>query len=324
MVGVELPKRMPRVAGVEGGGTTFVVAVGEGEPLKIVERAEFPTRVPASETLDEVKAWLAKRDYDALGVAMFGPVDLDIQSPTWGFVTTTPKAGWQNTDIMGPLLAVRDVPHNFDTDVNAPALEEFRHYARPQEGSCAYVTVGTGIGVGLVVNGVSVKGLVHPEGGHIPVLKRPGDTYPGVADASHPWSVEGQCCARAIAERAGVSQDQLQTLPDDHDVWLDVAWLLGSLCATLTLMLSVERIVLGGGIMQRASLFPKIRSAVREILGGYIQHRKVIADGPDGIDGYIVPSLRGNDAGVFGALAIANDALQHQTGSNEAEKFRSA
>lgn len=294
-------------AAVEGGGTTFVAALGSGSPLKIFERADFVTAKP-EETLAQVVTWLAAREYDALGVAMFGPVDLDRASPTWGYITTTPKPGWQNVNVMGPLLQVRHVPHGFDTDVNAPALEEFRNFARPGESSCAYVTVGTGIGVGLVVNGQSVKGLVHPEGGHIPVLKRPTDRYPGYAGAIHPWSVEGQCSAPAIADRAKMPQSDLQALPDDSEVWSDVAYILGSLCATITLLCSAERIVLGGGVMLRTSLFPKIRKATREILNGYIQHPKVLTDGQDGIDSYIVPSARGNDAGVFGALALAATA----------------
>lgn len=304
---------MPTYAAVEGGGTTFVVCIAEerrGAPLRILDRAEFPTLVPPSETLSQVTAWLRGRDYDALGVAMFGPVDLDPASPTWGYVTTTPKPGWQNTDVMGPLLAVRRVPCCFDTDVNAPALEEFRHFARPGETSCAYVTVGTGIGVGLVVNGRCVRGLVHPEGGHIAVKKRrPDDSYKGVAGI-HPWCVEGQCSAVALAERAGVPQEALKDLPEDHPVWDDAAYLLGSLCATLCALLSVERIVLSGGVMLRASLFPKVRRATREILDGYIAHPRVLTDGPEGIDGYIVPSVRGNDAGLYGAIALAAEAAR--------------
>mmetsp|Transcript_107513 Transcript_107513/g.272833 ORF Transcript_107513/g.272833 Transcript_107513/m.272833 type:complete len:384 (-) Transcript_107513:117-1268(-) len=303
---------MVRYAAVEGGGTTFVVCIGEerlGEPTCILERVEFPTRTP-SETLSAVASWLSARQYDALGVAMFGPIDLDQSSATWGWITTTPKPGWQNTNVMGPLMAVRTVPCGFDTDVNAPALEEFRHFARPGETSCAYVTVGTGIGVGLVVNGRCVRGLVHPEGGHIPTLKRrAGDSFRGV-DKMHPWCVEAQCSAVALAERAGVSQAELKDLPDDSEVWQDAAYMLGALCATLCALLSVERIVLGGGVMLQKSLFPKVRLATREILNGYISHPKVLQDGPDGIDGYIVPSVRGNDAGVFGALALASDAYK--------------
>merc|ERR1712129_252451 len=141
-----------------------------------------------------------------------------------------------------------------------------------------------------------------------PCLKRSDkDKYPG-CHSMHPWSVEAQCSSKAIAERAGVAPEELQDLPDDHEVWLDVAWILGSLCASLCAMLSVERIVLSGGVMQRLSLFPKIRQATRQILEGYIAHPKILEDGPEGIDVYIVPSARGNDAGIFGALALAADA----------------
>jgi len=305
---------MPTFAGVEGGGTTFVVCIGEfrrnSKQVHIIERAEFPTELPPSLTLNKCAAWLKTRKYEALGVAMFGPLDLNPDSPTWGYITTTPKPGWQNVDVMGPLLAVRKVPHGFDTDVNAPALEEFRHFAQPGETSAAYITVGTGIGVGVVINGKPVRGLVHPEGGHIPTLKRRADDRYAGADKLHPWCVESQCNAKALAERAGVTPDQLSRLPDESEVWQDAAWMLGGLCATLTALLSVERIVLSGGVMQRLSLFPKIRQATRDILNGYIRHPKVLEDGPEGIDGYIVPSVRGNDAGIFGALALASDAYQ--------------
>mmetsp|Transcript_62171 Transcript_62171/g.115374 ORF Transcript_62171/g.115374 Transcript_62171/m.115374 type:complete len:307 (-) Transcript_62171:120-1040(-) len=294
------------LAGVEGGGSTFVAVIARGQPLEIIERVDIPTTSPA-ETLGAITAWLAERSYDALGVACFGPVDLDRGSATWGYITTTPKAGWQNVDVMGPLLKVRNVPCCFDTDVNAPAVEEFRHFAKPGEESCAYVTVGTGIGIGLVVNGRSVKGLLHPEGGHIPVLRRPGDTYRGMP-GPHPWSLEGQCAAGALAERAGVKPNELKDLADDHPVWDDAAWMLGSMCATLICMASPQRIVLSGGVMLRMSLFPRIRAACREILNDYIQHPRILEDGADGIDGFIVPSARGNDAGIFGALALAESA----------------
>jgi fructokinase len=153
-----------KLAAVEGGGTSFVVAIGTS-PTEVLERAEFKTTTP-EETLGKCCAWLKERVYDALGVASFGPVDLQMGSPTYGHITTTPKPGWKNTDILGPLLKVRKVPVVFDTDVNAPALAEYLH-AKNGNGpdanitSCAYITVGTGIGVGLVVNGA-------------PVTRRPG------------------------------------------------------------------------------------------------------------------------------------------------------
>lgn len=166
-----------RLAAVEGGGTTFVVGIAEGTATNIIERAEFPTTTP-SETLSRCAEWLAAREYDALGVACFGPLDLREGSPTYGHVTKTPKYGWQFADVLGPLRAVRPaVPIAFDTDVNAPALAEFRHATaaavatgEPKPTSSAYITVGTGIGVGLVVNSQPVHGLMHPEGGHVRML----------------------------------------------------------------------------------------------------------------------------------------------------------
>lgn len=150
-----------KLAAVEGGGTSFVVAIARS-PTEVLERAEFSTTTP-EETLGKCCAWLKEREYDALGVASFGPVDLQMGSPTYGYITTTPKLAWKNTDILGPLLKVRKVPVAFDTDVNAPALAEYLHAKKNGKGaeanitSCAYITVGTGIGVGLVVNGAPVK-----------------------------------------------------------------------------------------------------------------------------------------------------------------------
>mmetsp|Transcript_31925 Transcript_31925/g.67917 ORF Transcript_31925/g.67917 Transcript_31925/m.67917 type:complete len:343 (-) Transcript_31925:253-1281(-) len=302
---------MPTFAAVEGGGTTFVAAIATGTPPRIVERAQWSTGLNPSDTLDEVAAWLKGRSYDALGVACFGPLDMKEGSPTWGYITTAPKPGWQNTDVMGPLRAARPgVPCGFDTDVNAPALEEFRHYARPGQTSCAYITVGTGIGVGLVINGRSVRGLMHPEGGCMPGLKKEGDAFAGLPTKPHPWSIESLACSESIAKRAGVKPSELEDLPDDHEVWSQVGYLLGGLCASLIAMCSVERIVLSGGVMQRLSLFPKIRKATQEILNGYIQLPQIVDSGPDGIDGYIVPSERGNDAGIYGAIALAVGALE--------------
>ena len=159
-----------RFAAVEGGGTTFRVAIAEGDPTNVKLHAEFPTTTPA-ETLGKVCAWLGKHKYDAIGIASFGPIDPTPGSRTFGFITTTPKPGWKNTDIVGPIMDVRRVPFMFDTDVNAPAMAEFTLGGLRRDGcsSCAYVTVGTGIGVGLVVNGQCVHGLLHPEAGMVSV-----------------------------------------------------------------------------------------------------------------------------------------------------------
>lgn len=294
-----------RFAGVEGGGSSFVCAIAEGEPTNIVERAEFSSDDPAK-TIASCADWLSKHEYDTLGVACFGPVDLHRESPTYGYITTTPKVAWRNTNVLGPLKAVRNVPTAFDTDVNAPAFAEYKFNSRPGQSSCAYITVGTGVGVGIVVNGKTVFGMLHPEGGHVPTLQRPGDTFRGVGD--HPWSVEGQVCSEAISRRAGVAARDLKAVPDSSPVWDDVAFVLGSLCMNLVLTCSPERIVISGGIMQRQKLFPLVRKYMQEMLNGYIQMPQLLKEGPDGIDGFIVPSVWGNSAGIVGAITIGAEA----------------
>ena len=161
-----------RFAGVEAGGTTWVVAIAEGDPTNIVDREEFSTSTPSA-VLGNVVGWLKLREFDCLGVASFGPIDLHAESPQYGFITTTPKPGWKNTDILGPLRKglglPDDFPLGFDTDVNAPAMAEFKESSDSALTSCAYITVGTGVGVGLVFNGHPLHGLLHGEGGHISV-----------------------------------------------------------------------------------------------------------------------------------------------------------
>jgi len=296
-----------KFAAVEGGGTTFRVAIAHGDPTNVVDRAEFATTTPA-ETLGKVCRWLAEQEYDAIGIASFGPIDPNPASPTFGYITTTPKPGWKNADIVGPILAVRRVPFMFDTDVNAPAMAEFTLGGVRRDGcsSCAYVTVGTGIGVGLVVNGKSVHGLLHPEGGMVSVPRFDGDSFHCVKDMAIPTSVEAMAASSAIAQRAGVPTPELAALPDSHPVWDEAAHYLAGLCANLILIASPERIVLGGGVFNRACLYDKVRAATRKLLNGYIQ---VPALHADNIDNYIVSSVWGAEAGLVGALALGQVAL---------------
>ncbi|KAJ1450394.1 hypothetical protein M885DRAFT_532431 [Pelagophyceae sp. CCMP2097] len=299
---------MRRFAGVEGGGTTWVCAISEGSPTNIVERAEFPTTTPA-ETLAAVAAWLAEHRFDALGIATFGPVDLDPASLTYGSITATPKPGWRDTPVVAALCKEIRVPFAFDTDVNAPALAEHRAAAAEGLNSTAYVTIGTGVGLGLVVNGHPVHGLLHPEGGHISVPRRAGDSYAGynsMLKCDGWYEVEAMCGSGALAARAGLaSAKELGGLPDDHEVWDLCAHYLAAMCANLVLTASPERIVLSGGVMQRRSLFPRIRAKTVAMLNGYIPAVDAAM-----IDGYIVPSRWGNDAGIVGALTLAVDALE--------------
>ena len=294
------------IAGVEGGGTTWVCALASAEdPTTIVERASFPTTTP-TETLTAIAEWLEKRDFTALGIASFGPIDPRLDSKTYGYITKTPKPGWENTDVVGALKgAARGRRIVFDTDVNAPALAEY--LAGEEKKNIAYVTVGTGVGVGLVVNGAPVHGLLHPEAGHIATPKFDNFDTSGLTSLNcKEWhEVEANVASRALVRRAGLRDaSELSELSDDHQVWNVVAHYLAALAANLVLVVSPEKIILSGGIMQREALFPKIRTNVTTYLNGYIPNFKA--------DDVIVPSRWKNDAGIIGALFLAKSALPNE------------
>jgi fructokinase len=397
--------RPKRWAGVEGGGTTWVVAIAEGTPDRVVSRQAFPTRSP-EETLPRIASWLAaahaESPFHALGVATFGPVDLDKQSPTYGYITHSPKPGWEAVDVLGLVKegwCPKNMPTGFDTDVNAPAVAEYaavvREFAamddlkgKPQatgrfvkslweddgdddtendgdEGDAfddgaaqslegarrrqkndnahlrfqnlAYITVGTGVGVGLVCGGEPVHGLSHPEAGHCRVARLLSDGLFGSAGSFvgtcpfHEDCIEGMAGASAIAKRCGCSMNELSRVPDDHPAWDAAAHYVAGLCATLVMVVSPQRIVLGGGVLQRKTLVNKIRISLRKQLGGYVRHDFV--ERADGLKQFLVHSRHGkyfpittfrrliahtkltflflhsgNDAGIVGALALAERA----------------
>ena len=271
-----------RFAAIEGGGTTWVAAITEDEPDNIVNRGEFMTNSDPVITLTAIKEWLLNQlPFDAIGIGSFGPVDVKISSQTYGFITSTPKPGWRNTNVL-ELLGIRNefkgIPFLFDTDVNAPALADYLHYTsqsiptNPIITSSAYITIGTGVGVGLVVNGKTVHGLVHPEGGHILVHQKPDDDYCGHCPFHHNRCVEGMIASGALSDRKGISATQLAELSDDDSIWDVCSYYIAQLCVNLILISSIERIVIGGGIMKRQGLLDKIRKYVIELLNQYIQH----------------------------------------------------
>lgn len=280
-----------RSAAIEGGGTSWLVAISEDEVDNLVELKQFPTDANPEVTLSAIRKWLnEKGPFDSIGIASFGPCDVKLSSPTYGYITSTPKPGWKNTDVIG-LLGLRDefagVPFLFDTDVNAPALAEYNlHRTSESTSSGAYITVGTGVGVGLVVNGKSVKGLLHPEAGHIHVMLKPGDTHQGTCPF-HGSCIEGMCNTISLASRKGISAADLPSLPDDDDVWDYLAYYLGQLCANLVLIAMPEFISIGGGVLNRMSLYPKIRAHTAAILNGYVQDDHITTSA---IETFIRPS----------------------------------
>lgn len=289
--------------GIEAGGTKWVCAVGRG-PQDVVDQTSVATTTPA-DTLRQVIAFFRaqRRPISALGVGAFGPLDLTPRSPSYGHITVTPKPGWSNTDLVGTLERALDVPVSLDTDVNAAALGEHRWGAARDVDHFVYLTVGTGVGGGAMVNGKVLHGLLHPEMGHIRVPHDwTQDPYPGSCPF-HGDCLEGLTCGPALAGRWHCDP---ASLPDDHSAWELEARYLALALVNFICTLSPQRIVLGGGVMQRTGLFVKIRQRVVELLKGYVQS-DVFSE--QRVERYIVPPDLGGRAGVLGALALAQSGV---------------
>ncbi|KDO35697.1 hypothetical protein SPRG_00495 [Saprolegnia parasitica CBS 223.65] len=289
-------------AGVELGGTSWALAVAHDNPLNIVARTRIDTTTP-DETFAKAFAWLATQSFEAIGIASFGPVDLNPASATYGFITTTPKPYWANTDVVGTFKKhFPGVPISFETDVNAPALFEATHGGHGDVSSLCYITVGTGIGVGVCVDGKAVHGMLHPEAGHMRVPIADADVVTGFQGTCpfHGTCAEGMAASGAIAARACLSRQELQSLDDDDPVWDTVAHYLGHLCVNLTLTVSPQVIVIGGGISKRAGLFEKIHAKFEAFVNGYVATPPMTE--------FIRPSFHA-DVGLVSSLELARLAI---------------
>lgn len=284
---------------MECGGTKFVCATGESGT--ILARTEFPATAPAETIARALEFFQAQPQLQSIGIGSFGPVDLDPTSPKFGYITSTPKNGWRDTDLVGAVRRATGLPVAFDTDVNAAALGEARWGAAQGLDTFLYLTIGTGLGGGGMANGRLLHGLVHPEMGHIRVphdLR--ADPFPGGCPF-HGDCLEGLVCGPALEARWG---QRGETLPPDHPAWDLEARYIALGLATWICTLSPQRIILGGGVMRQAHLFPRIRAQVLTLLNGYIQASEIL----EGIAQYIVPPALGGDAGVLGAIALAATA----------------
>jgi len=292
----------PLYAGLEAGGTKFNCVVGAG-PDDIRAETRIPTTTPEATLREALEFFRAQRatlgPLTAAGVASFGPVDLDPASATSGFITSTPKPGWAHTDIVGPVRQALGVPVQFDTDVNAAALGEGRWGAAQGLDHFIYLTVGTGIGGGGLVGGAMLHGLVHPEMGHVRIPHdRTADPYEGHCPF-HGDCLEGLACGPAMNARWGRPAEEL---PDDHPAWALEARYLALALNDFVCTLSPRRIILGGGVMERLSLFPRIHRELQSLLNGYVQAPQITTH----IDRYVVPPAFGPRAGLIGALALAS------------------
>ncbi len=291
------------LGGIEAGGTKFICGVGTGP--EDLQTASFPTRTP-EETIPQVLQFFRENGGStirSIGIASFGPVDLDISSPTYGHVTSTPKPGWANFDFVKAIHQPLGVPVAFDTDVNAAILGEVRWGAARGLSDAMYITVGTGVGGGIVSGGRVIHGLVHPEMGHLRVphdLAR--DPFPGICPY-HGDCLEGLACGPAIEARWGCSAREL---PDSHPAWALEAHYLALAVLNCTLIASPKRILLGGGVMSKAHLFSIIRDEFRNLINGYLRHPSVLEE----LDKYIQPPQLASRAGVLGSLVLAEQATE--------------
>ena len=286
--------------GIEAGGTKFVCAVGSG-PENMIERTRIDTTTP-DETFQKViqffKPYADQAKITSIGIGSFGPLDLNPNSPTYGFITSTPKPHWSNADFLGTIQRALNIKVTIDTDVNAAALGEFRWGAGQGCDPLLYLTIGTGIGGGYIKGGKTLIGLHHPEMGHIRIphdLKR--DPFSGGCPF-HGDCFEGLASGPAIEKRFG---SRGETIRDDNPYWeIEADYIASALCNYI-LILSPKRIILGGGIMARTFLFSLIRRKVLESLNGYVASESLL----NKIDEYIVPPGLGNRSGSLGAIALA-------------------
>ncbi|MFC2046491.1 ROK family protein [Chloroflexota bacterium] len=294
---------MPLWGGIEAGGTKTVCAVGTG-PGDLRAEVQFPTTTP-DETIGRVIQFLREHQKSdplaAIGIASFGPLDPNPDSPTFGYITTTPKPGWAHSDFAGAIRRELRLPVGFDTDVNGAALAEHRWGAAQGLDSFLYLTIGTGIGGGGMVHGRLIHGLHHPEMGHIRVPHDwTIDPYAGSCPY-HGDCLEGLASGPALEERWG---QRAETLPEDHPAWPLEANYLALGLVSLICILVPQRIIMGGGIMQQPCLFSLVRHKVQELLNGYLHVPMILEQ----IDDYIVAPALGNRAGVLGAIALAQQA----------------
>ena len=289
----------PLYACIEAGGTKFIAGIAAG-PRDILDTARFATTTPGA-MLAAVTDWLAEAvrrhgPVRAAGIASFGPLSLDRSAADWGHITATPKPGWSGIDLAGPVGAALGVPVGFDTDVNGAALAEARWGAAIHQRVAVYVTIGTGIGGGAVVNDVPLHGQGHPEMGHMRPARHPGDKdFAGICPF-HGDCLEGLASGPAIAARWGAS---LSDLPADHEGHAIVAHYIAQLVVNLQAVLAPGRIILGGGVMGTAGLLARVRSEAVQLGGGYFASDAAQV---------IVPPGLGDHAGLLGALALAMDA----------------
>jgi len=287
-----------KIGCIEAGGTKFVCAILD-ENRNVLESVVVSTSTP-KDTLDQVYNFFDQYQMDAIGIASFGPIDLNKDSETYGYFTTTPKPGWAWTPFASELEERYSIPVGFDTDVNAAALGELYYGAGQGLENLVYFTIGTGIGAGVIINKQMVHGMMHPEAGHVMVTRHPDDDFEGVCPY-HGACLEGMASGVSMEKRWGIKANLLTA---DHPAWDVEAYYIAQACVNAILMVSPEKIVLGGGVMNQEHLFDLIYKYVGAMLNEYVQ-----SDLLKDLSTYIVAPGLANQSGIMGAYALAIEAL---------------
>ena len=287
-----------RLGALEAGGTKMVCAIGD-ETGKIFEQVPIPTETPEI-TVPRLTGYFKEREVDALGIGCFGPIVPDRSSPMYGCITSTPKTAWRNFNIVNAFAKALQCPIGFDTDVNSSVLGEVTFGQAKGKNCVIYLTIGTGVGGGIYIEGNLLHGMLHPETGHVLIQRRVSDTYAGICPY-HKNCLEGLAAGPAIEKRWG---KKAALLADRPEVWELEADYIAQALTGYILTLSPRMIILGGGVMHQEQLFPLIREKVTQMLGGYIQAKEL-----DDMEHYIVPASLNDNQGIMGCFELARRAL---------------
>lgn len=285
-----------RIGALEAGGTKMVCAIGD-ENGNIFEQISIPTESP-EETMPKMIEYFKAKNIDALGIGCFGPICLDKSSDKYGYITSTPKLMWRDYNIVGEFAKALNIPVGFDTDVNASCLGEATYGAGKGLSNVVYITIGTGIGAGILVEGKLLHGNLHPEAGHIKLLRHPKDNYEGKCPY-HKDCFEGLAAGPAIEARAHISAKELK---QDDIAWDIEAYYIAEAICTYILTLAPQKIILGGGVMHQTHLFPMIQNYVTNMLNGYINTNEL-----SDIKNYIVPAGLKDNQGIVGCLVLGSN-----------------
>lgn len=282
---------------IEAGGTKFICAVSD-EKLNIIEKINFPTSTP-NETIPLIISFFRKYEANlkSIGIGSFGPIDINKDSSTYGYITSTPKQGWTNFDFKGSISKEFNIPIAWTTDVNAATYGEYKLGHGRNKSTVVYITIGTGIGGGVIQNGSFIGGLSHLEIGHMLIAPHKEDNFEGNC-SFHNKCLEGLAAGPAIEKRLNIKG---QLLPKESSYWNIEAYYIAQCAYNVTLMFSPEIIILGGGVMQQPHILEKIKKEFQKILNSYVEFPK--------IDSYIVTPYLGNDAGILGGLALAENII---------------